>query len=353
MPGERLAALQFLLNLVGDVNDPLLAIDKGDQGGQCTAVRIGGKPPVRLSTYWQTTLVGEVVGRDPAAGAARLLSSVSPADMQSWAAGNPESWALESYQVAKTVAYAFPADSAAGKLPAGGKAEADGCGEVVLYRVGADYETKALAAVKQQLTKGGLRLAQLLRDSFKYPPSGCSRTTDAGSRRLCAPAERQLCGGLARHGRAAAARGRARRRSLRPLRRGFRPGADPGGAARLQHVTSRSLGRRSPCRAAARRRGAGPVLPDLVVRHAGDPEGLVRPGLGERRRVHPAGARRCDPSGLAQHQEIRRRDDLRLALVADEPCLARPGARGSDRRPPAALRPRLPLDLSGIVQHRR
>jgi len=169
--GERLAALQFLLNLVGDVNDPLLAIDKGDQGGQCTAVQIGGKPPVRLSTYWQTTLVGEVVGRDPAAGAARLLSSVSPADMQSWAAGNPESWAMESYQVAKTVTYAFPADSAAektagSKAPAG-KGEPEGCGEVALYRVGADYETKALAAVKQQLAKGGLRLAQLLRDSFK------------------------------------------------------------------------------------------------------------------------------------------------------------------------------------------
>jgi hypothetical protein len=38
---------------------------------------------------------------------------------------------------------------------------------VALYRVGPDYETKALAAVKQQLAKGGLRLAQLLRDSFK------------------------------------------------------------------------------------------------------------------------------------------------------------------------------------------
>src|SRR5205085_4311301 len=146
MPGERLAALQFLLNLVGDVNDPLLAIDKGDQGGQCTAVQIGSKPPVRLSTYWQTTLVGAVVGRDPAAGAARILSSVSPAEIQSWAAGNPESWALESYQVAKSVAYAFPADSAApktavSKAPAG-KGEPDGCGDVPLYRIGPDYETK-------------------------------------------------------------------------------------------------------------------------------------------------------------------------------------------------------------------
>ena len=171
LPGERLAALQFLLNLVGDVNDPLLAIDKGDQGGQCTAVQIGGKPPVRLATYWQTTLVGEVVGRDPAAGAARLLASVTPGDVQSWAGGNPESWAMESYQLAKTVAYAFPADSAVTKTPPGApaaaKGAADGCGEVALYRVGPDYETKALAAVKQQLAKAGLRLAQLLRDSLK------------------------------------------------------------------------------------------------------------------------------------------------------------------------------------------
>src|SRR5207248_7846683 len=120
-PGERLAALQFLLNLVGEVNDPLLAIDKGDQGGRCTAVQVGGKPPVRLASYWETTLVGEVVGRDPAAGAARLLASVSPTEMQSGATGNPESWAMECYEVAKSVVYAFPADSAAEKA-AGSKA---------------------------------------------------------------------------------------------------------------------------------------------------------------------------------------------------------------------------------------
>jgi len=167
VPGERLAALQFLLNLVGDVNDPLLAIDKGDQGGRCTAVQIGAKPPARLASYWETTLAGDVVGRDPAAGAARLLSSVAPAEMQSRSGGNPESWAMESYEVAKSVVYAFPADSAAGKATPAGKSDADGCTDIPLYKLGADYETKALAAVKQQLAKSGLRLAQVLRDSFK------------------------------------------------------------------------------------------------------------------------------------------------------------------------------------------
>ena len=87
---------------------------------------------------------------------------------QKWAAGSPESWALESHEIAKTVVYGFAPDGAAGKYAfPGGKGEQEGCAEVALYRAGADYETKALATVKQQLAKGGFRLAQILRDSFK------------------------------------------------------------------------------------------------------------------------------------------------------------------------------------------
>jgi S1/P1 Nuclease len=167
-PGERLAALQFVLNLVGDANDPLEAIDRGDQGGRCVAVQVGGKPPVRLSTYWQETLVNEVVGRDPAAGAAHILASAAKPDLQKWADGKPEDWLRESYEVAKTVTYNFGDAKPAGKhsFPQG-KGEADSCGEVDLYRVGTDYETKALAAVKQQLVKAGDRLALVLRTSLK------------------------------------------------------------------------------------------------------------------------------------------------------------------------------------------
>jgi len=40
------------------------------------ALQIGPKPPVRLSTYWQDTLVAEVAGPDPAKGAARIAASV-------------------------------------------------------------------------------------------------------------------------------------------------------------------------------------------------------------------------------------------------------------------------------------
>jgi S1/P1 Nuclease len=167
-PGERLAALQFLLNLIGDLHDPLDAIDRGDRGGQCVALQIGSKPPVRLVTYWQDTLVNEVVGRDPTQGAGRILGTVSKPELEKWAAGKPEDWLRESYEVAKTVTYGFGDEKPSGKhtFPPL-KGETDPCGEVDIYRVGPDYETKALAAVKQQLAKAGDRLAFILRGSFK------------------------------------------------------------------------------------------------------------------------------------------------------------------------------------------
>ena len=37
---ERLMALQFLLNFVGDIHDPLFAVERDDQSGRC----VGGSP---------------------------------------------------------------------------------------------------------------------------------------------------------------------------------------------------------------------------------------------------------------------------------------------------------------------
>lgn len=166
--GERLAAVKFLLNLVGDLHAPLHAIDRADQGGECIALQIGSKPPVRLSTYWEATLVAQVAGPDPTNGAAGIAASLDPAEAQKSAEGNPEAWARESYEIAKTVAYGFAAGQPAGKhaFPAK-KGEADKCSSIDLYRVSPDYETKALAAVKEQLAKAGVRLARILRDNIK------------------------------------------------------------------------------------------------------------------------------------------------------------------------------------------
>ena len=164
---QRLAAVQFLLNLVGDVHDPLNAIDYRDQGGECVALQIGSTPPVRLSAYWEETLVRQVVGPDAAGGAARLVAALPP-EAQQWAGGTPEAWVRESYEIAKAVTYGFAAQQPAGKhdLPAR-KGDVAACNSVPLYRVEPEYATKALAAVRTQLAKAGVRLAAVLRDGFK------------------------------------------------------------------------------------------------------------------------------------------------------------------------------------------
>lgn len=165
---ERLMALQFLLNLVGDIHDPLLAIERNDQGGNCVAVLPpGSKDPVRLSAYWEDKLVVEAEGADPAKGAAQIAANLTAVDIRKWSGGSPEEWARESYEVAKSAVYGFPAE-ASGKFsfPAR-KGEAESCGPVPLYRLDAGYRSRGVAVVKEQLAKAGVRLASLLRENLQ------------------------------------------------------------------------------------------------------------------------------------------------------------------------------------------
>ena len=172
LPGERLTALQFLLNFVGEVNDPLFTIEQNDQGGRCVALIFpAAKTPVRLSTYWDDALVVEAAGKDPAKAAVQIVAGLTPADIQKWSGGSPADWALESYNVAKEVIYSFAKDKskdAAVKYTfAARKGETDPCGPVPVYQVDAGYRERAVAAVKEQLAKGGVRLAFLLRENLQ------------------------------------------------------------------------------------------------------------------------------------------------------------------------------------------
>ena len=166
---ERLMDLQFLLNLVGEVHDPLYTIERNDQGGRCVAVLPpGGKTPVRLSTYWDDTLVAEAEGKDPVKAAGQIAAGLAPADIQKWSGGTPEEWAQESYNLAKTVVYNFPGDAGGSKFAFPTlKGEKDPCGPVAVYRLDAAYHDRAVAAVKEQLGKAGVRLAFLLRENLK------------------------------------------------------------------------------------------------------------------------------------------------------------------------------------------
>jgi hypothetical protein len=166
---ERLMALRFLLNLTGDLHQPLNAIDHGDDAGNCVAILPpGSRAPVRLSTYWNDTLVAEAEGRDPITAADQIVAGLTLTEIAQWSDGTLESWAHESYDLAKTAAYSYPTDAVAGKRAiAARKGEPDSCGAVPVYRVDAAYQDRAIAAVRQQLAKAGVRLAFLLRLNVK------------------------------------------------------------------------------------------------------------------------------------------------------------------------------------------
>lgn len=166
---EKLAALRFLLNLVADLHQPLYVIDHKDMHGACVALQLPHEhKPMRLSTYWDDALVADAFGKDPAAAADRLVAALTPAEIGRWSSLGPEAWVQESYAVARSVVYALPSDAAAGTyvFPAAG-GEADPCGPAKLYRIDALYQKRAIATVRQQLAKAGVRLAYLLSEDLR------------------------------------------------------------------------------------------------------------------------------------------------------------------------------------------
>jgi S1/P1 Nuclease len=156
---ERNEALKWVVHLVADIHQPLHAADNADRGGNDVQVALVGvrtRGRESLHGAWDNALVSVALNtrahqRPPADVAAladearRLLSGAGQ--------GSPESWALESNHLARTVAYAFPG-FACGRVPP----------EVVL--LDASYQQRAAAVVRQQLLLAGARLAVLLNSTL-------------------------------------------------------------------------------------------------------------------------------------------------------------------------------------------
>jgi hypothetical protein len=147
---ERRLALQFLLHLVGDVHQPLHAIDDEDEGGNLKRVSARGLRPGSLHHYWDTQFV-QLLGDAPLPVSQRLFERISAADLKAWRQGSPADWARESFSVAKAVGYdPLPAPDARGR-----------------YRLPAGYVRDAVDAVQLQLSRAGVRLAALLNRALR------------------------------------------------------------------------------------------------------------------------------------------------------------------------------------------
>jgi len=153
---EKILALKFLEHFVGDLHQPLHAADHKDRGGNEVPVLYRHRTvPDNLHAYWDRQLVMRL-GKDPKAVGAALNKKITKSHAADWAKGTPAEWAMESFSKAKDVAYNFTGEKSFVD-------EHGGTGE----RLNATYDNRALRVVREQLSKGGIRLAAVLNHALK------------------------------------------------------------------------------------------------------------------------------------------------------------------------------------------
>ena len=107
-------------------------------------VNLGGPRTINLHSYWDTGVL-QSLGSDPQAIATELETGITPAQRQAWAAGDAKAWAMDTYAVAKTVAYTL-------NTPAGCQSDQ------APISLPDSYQATALDAAEVQLEKAGVRL---------------------------------------------------------------------------------------------------------------------------------------------------------------------------------------------------
>ena len=151
-PVERLLALKFLIHFVGDLQQPLHASDHNDKGGNCiTLTPSSDYRSNNLHAYWDTGVL-QPLGDSPVDIAMRLDREITPEKIQAWSTVDAKAWALESFNLAKTVAYDLPS-----------KPTCDDHGMVVLSSA---YQAAARQAAIVQLEKAGVRIAHVLNSAL-------------------------------------------------------------------------------------------------------------------------------------------------------------------------------------------
>ena len=145
-PQAAFEALYNVVHFVGDMHQPLHCGDRRDRGGNEVKVEFLGKP-TNLHRVWDSGILDflhmdwEIL--------ARKLGKISKSKRSAWSRGSVESWAMESHDLARDVAYRF-------QTPASGP--------VVL---GEAYARRGGPVVRRQLAKAGIRLAYVLNQVYR------------------------------------------------------------------------------------------------------------------------------------------------------------------------------------------
>lgn len=186
-PLKRAEAIRYLIHFVGDLHQPLHAINNADNGGNCVPVKYFRHDPLvnpfhperedyspNLHQIWDT----EIVERDmeisnPFRYADELDEQFHPKTAEVEAAGiHVENWAWESHDRAETAVYdAFPEKiGIEPDLKLKSCAENNHMGKRMVEKhlvVGETYQNNAAKAVEDGLWEAGVRLAMILNDGAK------------------------------------------------------------------------------------------------------------------------------------------------------------------------------------------
>ena len=159
---ERLEALKWIVHFVGDLHQPLHAIDEA-HGGNEIKLSVFGSPKCgdydcNLHWAWDTLLL-EHAGLSEEDYVARLNTLIAQKHLENQAAGTPVEWANESHLQARQIMNAKPSSIDDG------------------------YFQANIELVNQKLALGGLRLAALLNDTLgKAPGSKLSAVSQLPTR---------------------------------------------------------------------------------------------------------------------------------------------------------------------------
>ncbi len=155
---ERRKALLFLVHFVGDIHQPLHCAERAcDKGGNSEHVNFPlhgqDRPSVSLHRVWDTDLVDLALANG-------FNESVHPGQAKRWERALAEDMAWESHALAAKYAYRNipPADFCLNPPP-----------QAPVITLSAKYEQEGAKIVRQQLLKGGVRLAALIEAALGGP----------------------------------------------------------------------------------------------------------------------------------------------------------------------------------------
>jgi hypothetical protein len=147
---DRVEALKFLVHFVGDVHQPLHAVDEARGGNDIKVVVFGsdqcGKYPCSLHGAWDYSLIDHA-GYSEDKYVSHLKHLIRDRHLEARAGGNVETWANESHEEARQVL------------------------DDHVYSVDQTYWHGNIGLVDERLALAGLRLAALLNETLGKIPT--------------------------------------------------------------------------------------------------------------------------------------------------------------------------------------